>query len=97
MLHFTPHLQLMAQPRRLDPPWITNWNENPRPYIWHKSADELLDSLANYCQRISDQVTRRRRVECSLLAPYHWSQARMPWARVQRLGHYVYGARMDRV
>jgi transposase len=34
--------------------WITNWNEDPKPYVWHKSADEILDSLASYCQRISD-------------------------------------------
>ena len=34
--------------------WITNWNENPTPYIWHKTADEILTSLADYCQRISD-------------------------------------------
>jgi transposase len=34
--------------------WITNWNEDPRPYVWHKTADEILDSLASYCQRITD-------------------------------------------
>jgi transposase len=34
--------------------WITNWNEDPKPYVWHKTADEILDSLASYCQRISD-------------------------------------------
>ena len=34
--------------------WITNWNDDPRPFVWHKSADEILDSLAAYCQRISD-------------------------------------------
>jgi transposase len=34
--------------------WITNWNDDPRPFVWHKSADEILDSLATYCQRISD-------------------------------------------
>src|SRR5881409_4056056 len=34
--------------------WITNWNEDPKPYVWHKSADEILDSLASYCQRIND-------------------------------------------
>jgi hypothetical protein len=27
---------------------------NPRPFIWHKTADEILDSLATYCKRISD-------------------------------------------
>jgi len=34
--------------------WITGWNEDPKPYVWHKTADEILDSLASYCQRISD-------------------------------------------
>ena len=34
--------------------WITGWNEDPRPYVWHKTADEILDSLAAYCQRIND-------------------------------------------
>jgi transposase len=34
--------------------WIENWNEHPRPYVWHKSADEILDGLAAYCQRIND-------------------------------------------
>ena len=33
---------------------ITNWNEDPKPYVWHKTADETLDGLASYCQRISD-------------------------------------------
>ncbi len=34
--------------------WITNWNDDPRPFVWHKTADQILDSLASYCQRISD-------------------------------------------
>ena len=34
--------------------WITGWNDDPKPFVWHKSADEILDSLASYCQRISD-------------------------------------------
>jgi len=34
--------------------WIANWNDEPKPYVWHKSADQILDSLASYCQRISD-------------------------------------------
>lgn len=33
--------------------WITTWNENPRPYVWTKSADEILDSIAAFCNRIS--------------------------------------------
>jgi transposase len=34
--------------------WTQQWNTNPRPYIWAKTADEILESLAAYCQRISD-------------------------------------------
>jgi hypothetical protein len=34
--------------------WIAGWNDNPRPFVWHKTADEILDSLAAYCARISD-------------------------------------------
>lgn len=33
--------------------WIATWNEDPRPYVWTKTADEILDSLSAYCQRIS--------------------------------------------
>jgi len=33
--------------------WIDNWNANPRPFTWNKTADEILDSLANYLARIS--------------------------------------------
>ena len=34
--------------------WITGWNDDPKPYVWHKTADQILDNLANYCQRISN-------------------------------------------
>lgn len=33
--------------------WIEHWNENPRPFVWKKTAEEILDSLARYIQRIS--------------------------------------------
>jgi transposase len=32
--------------------WITNWNENPHPFAWTKTADEILERLASYIQRI---------------------------------------------
>jgi hypothetical protein len=34
--------------------WITDWNSNPRPFIWTKTAEEILESLKRFCQRISD-------------------------------------------
>ena len=33
--------------------WITNWNDDPKPYVWHKTADEILASITAYCQRIN--------------------------------------------
>ncbi|MFF0815343.1 IS630 family transposase [Rhodococcus sp. NPDC003318] len=34
--------------------WIETWNDNPRPYVWVKTADQILDSIASYCTRIKD-------------------------------------------
>ena len=34
--------------------WAEHWNTNPRPYVWTKTADEILTNLARYCERISD-------------------------------------------
>src|SRR6266487_103353 len=33
--------------------WIENWNQDPRPFTWAKTAEEILDSLARYIARIS--------------------------------------------
>ena len=33
--------------------WIDTWNENPRPFTWTKTADEILNSLPKYLARIS--------------------------------------------
>jgi transposase len=34
--------------------WINEWNKNPRPFIWTKTPDEILDTLAAYCGLITD-------------------------------------------
>lgn len=34
--------------------WLTDWNEQPRPFVWTKTADEILEKVAAYCHRISD-------------------------------------------
>ena len=33
--------------------WIQTWNQNPRPFKWTKTADQILDSLAKYIVKIS--------------------------------------------
>ena len=32
--------------------WIKNWNEDPKPFAWNKTADEILERLNSYLQRI---------------------------------------------
>ncbi len=34
--------------------WMKTWNQDPRPYVWTKPAEQILDSIARYCERISD-------------------------------------------
>jgi hypothetical protein len=48
-------LELEADVRR----WINEWNKNPKPFVWTKTADQILDTLAAYCQRINDSGHRR--------------------------------------
>jgi transposase len=33
--------------------WIETWNDDPRPFVWTKTADQILDSIARYCERIN--------------------------------------------
>ena len=32
--------------------WIAAWNEDPKPFAWTKTADEILERLTAYLQRI---------------------------------------------
>jgi transposase len=33
--------------------WMDQWNTDPKPFVWTKTAEEILESLAKYCRRIS--------------------------------------------
>lgn len=33
--------------------WMDQWNDDPKPFVWTKTAEEILESLAKYCRRIS--------------------------------------------
>jgi len=37
--------------------WINVWNADTTPFLWTKPADQILDTLAAYCQRINDSDT----------------------------------------
>jgi hypothetical protein len=34
--------------------WVDTWNEDPKPFIWTKSAEEILESLERLLRRIKD-------------------------------------------
>jgi hypothetical protein len=34
--------------------WIDTWNDAPRPFVWTKTADQILDNITRYLQRISN-------------------------------------------
>ena len=36
--------------------WINEWNKDPKPFTWTKTADEILETLAAYCERINDSA-----------------------------------------
>ena len=33
--------------------WVDIWNEDPKPFVWTKTADEILDRLARYCSDVT--------------------------------------------
>jgi len=36
--------------------WITAWNENPKPFIWTKTAEQILDALGRLLKRTTGAV-----------------------------------------
>lgn len=34
--------------------WINQWNKDPKPFVWTKTANQILDTLAIYCSRLND-------------------------------------------
>jgi transposase/transposase-like protein len=37
--------------------WVNAWNENPKPFIWTKTAEQILQSLARFLQRATTSTT----------------------------------------
>jgi hypothetical protein len=38
--------------------WIDGWNDNPRLFSWTKTAEEILNSLADYLTKINPPTTK---------------------------------------
>ncbi len=37
--------------------WADNWNEDPTPFVWHKTAEQILERLAGYCAAVMQDAT----------------------------------------
>jgi hypothetical protein len=58
--------KLQSQLTAASPSWkpisasgSTSGTKRPKPFVWTKSADEILETLAAYCQRIIDPGHQR--------------------------------------
>jgi transposase len=51
MLRRSAHPSVKALTKDLNH-WIGTWNDKPRPFVWHKTADEILDGLKKYLTNI---------------------------------------------
>ena len=35
--------------------WVAVWNEDPKPFVWHKTAEQILERLAGYCAAVNQR------------------------------------------
>jgi transposase len=33
--------------------WVDTWNEDPKPFVWHKTAEQIFERLAGYCSDVN--------------------------------------------
>ncbi|MGO8737030.1 MAG: IS630 family transposase, partial [Terriglobia bacterium] len=34
--------------------YVETYNQDPRPFVWTKTADQILEAVARFCKRTSD-------------------------------------------
>ena len=44
----------LAELERAIQSWIDRWNDDPRPFVWTKTADQIFENITRYLQRISN-------------------------------------------
>ena len=47
--------------------WIAHWNDNPKPFSWTKTADEIFERLNSYLQRIPGAACYQKPMSTSTL------------------------------
>jgi len=38
--------------------WIQDWNQHPKPFIWTKTADHILESLRRLLERVTPTTSK---------------------------------------
>ena len=54
LLRPTCHDSISSEDRVCGHAGDSAWNDNPKPDVWVKTADEILDNVVSYCRRITD-------------------------------------------
>ncbi|MFD7001369.1 hypothetical protein ACFWA5_35210 [Streptomyces mirabilis] len=57
---------------------IAAWNTDPKPYVWTKTADEILERLASYLN-LTQELTAGQRGDSPQLEPRPTTVSAMPW------------------
>ena len=55
-----------------------NWNQNPRPFVWTNTAEDILHSLAKYIAKISGRGTLVAAKAWPSFCEPNWEQQLVP-------------------
>ena len=86
MIRRGAHKSVQALEKPTSAPGSRHWNEDPKPFVWTKTADEILDSLADYMTNFRRRTLapRQERFATKLDGP----DARMRRCRPVRVPRY---------
>ena len=71
--------------------WTDNWNDNPRPFTGHKTADQIFDTWPHICNKFPTQDIRR----VLLQVGHRYRLACWMWSRLLPLGSFDITVKSD--
>ncbi|MGH2860304.1 MAG: helix-turn-helix domain-containing protein [Solirubrobacteraceae bacterium] len=57
--------------------WVAAWNQDPRPFTWTKTAEQILESLSRFLQRATTSAANYRRRSLARSSLYY--RLRFAW------------------
>jgi len=64
--------------------FIENHNQTPKPFVWHKTADQILDSVARFCTRTLERPLGASRSVSKALPVPSWCGSGFPFHEVKQ-------------